>query len=180
MSSDKLVESKIVSRTDQTRRGKNKFTINEDAKLQMLVKKYGESDWSTISQILRSKNARQCHDRWFYYLSPKLNRGPFTEDEDQKLIKLEKKYGQHWVRISKHFSGRTDTQIKNRWNVLKRRLESEKSINIPTILNPTQNIIPQSQQVITQNSDPISQRMFDNLFELEGVDQIDDPFASVF
>ncbi|EAX95430.1 Myb-like DNA-binding domain containing protein [Trichomonas vaginalis G3] len=113
--------------------------MSEDAALQSLVKKYGDADWSAIANALRTKNSRQCHDRWFYYLSPKLNRNPFTEEEDNKLIQLEKKYGQHWVKIAKHFSGRTDTQIKNRWNVIKRRLENDRPIMTTTYINQAEN-----------------------------------------
>lgn len=160
----------MMTQNVQNKRIKNKFTIQEDATLQMLVRKYGEQDWSTIARALRTKNSRQCHDRWFYYLSPKLNRGPFTEEEDNKLIQLEKKYGQHWVKIAKHFSGRTDTQIKNRWNVLKRKLENDKVA-----------VVPQVQPSVVQAQVPvINQSLFENIFEFGDLDAMDDPFAAVF
>lgn len=120
------------------RRVKNKFSMSEDAALQNLVKRYGDNDWVTIAKMLRTKNSRQCHDRWFYYLSPKLNHGPFTEEEDNKLIQLQQKYGQRWVKIAKHFAGRTDTQIKNRWNVIKRKLENDKQIQMPQYIAPAE------------------------------------------
>ncbi|EAX89823.1 Myb-like DNA-binding domain containing protein [Trichomonas vaginalis G3] len=170
----------MMPQATQAKRGKNKFTLAEDAALQTLVKKYGECDWSTISRIIRTKNSRQCHDRWFYYLTPKLNRGPFTEEEDNKLVQLEKKYGQHWVKIAKHFSGRTDTQIKNRWNVLKRRIENEKPIPIQQIAPIQETKIEQTQKTIVTPPGAITQRLFENLFEFEDLDSLDDPFASVF
>lgn len=180
MSTDNIAINNMSPYCAQIPRVKNKFTLNEDAALTTLVKKYGDSDWSTISKIIRTKNSRQCHDRWFYYLSPKLNRGPFTEDEDKKLIQLTKKYGQHWVKIAKHFSGRTDTQIKNRWNVLKRRLENEKPVSIPTHIAQAETIIEPKPQMFVSKPEPLYQRVIDTIFDFEDVEQMDDPFAPVF
>ncbi|EAX94301.1 Myb-like DNA-binding domain containing protein [Trichomonas vaginalis G3] len=103
---------------------KNKFSAAEDEMLRNLVRKYGENEWDLISQVLGTKNSRQCHDRWVYNLSPKVNKKPFTEEEDQKLLDLVENLGPHWVQISKRMPGRTDTQIKNRYKVLKRRVNS--------------------------------------------------------
>ena len=66
------------------------------------------------------RNARQCHDRWKYYLSPKINHAPWTEEDDRNLIKAYTELNGKWVNIAKRFKGRTDTQIKNRWNTLNR------------------------------------------------------------
>lgn len=101
----------------------------------MLVSKYGTDNWELISQWIGTKNVRQCHDRWFYYLSPEINKNPWTEEEDQRLIQLSNQYGRRWVQIAKHFEGRTDTQIKNRMKVLQRRIVNEQVIETP---NPIQ------------------------------------------
>lgn len=108
---------------------KNKFSASEDSLLRSLVSKYGEHDWDLISQVVGTKNSRQCHDRWFYNLSPKLVKTPFTDEEDEKLLRLLDTLGPKWVQISKYFAGRTDTQIKNRFKVLKRRQEASSSAN---------------------------------------------------
>lgn len=103
----------------------SKFSSAEDSTLSSLVKKYGEDDWEKIASLIKNRNARQCHDRWFYYLSPNINREPFTEEEDKLLLSKVKKIGFHWVLITSFFQGRTDTQIKNRYNLLKRKKEAE-------------------------------------------------------
>ena len=112
-------------------RPKNKFTLSEDALLKSLVLKYGENKWDDIANILVGRNARQCRDRWEYYLSPKVNNAPWTDEEEARLVKLVNEIGFHWVRIARLFPGRTDTQIKNKWNVLKRRMDADVPIPIP-------------------------------------------------
>ena len=102
---------------------KNKFTIEEDEKLKSLVKKYGENKWDEISNEMPGRNLRQCKDRWMYYLSPNVNTAPWSNEEEQKLIQLVKEIGPYWVKIAALFDRRTDTQIKNKWNVLKRRID---------------------------------------------------------
>ena len=102
------------------KRTNNKFTKEEDCRLRQLVNQYGEGCWDEISARMKTRNFRQCHDRWVYFLSPKINNSPWTLEEDKKLIKLVNELQGKWVRISKRFRGRNDTQIKNRWNFLKR------------------------------------------------------------
>ena len=117
-----------------TRGQKKKFTISEDALLRSLVKKYGENNWERVTEFMCGRNVRQCKDRWEYYLSPKVNNSPWTEEEEAKLVQHVNELGPRWVKISKLFPGRTDTQIKNKWNVLKRRMEADVPIPIPPVV----------------------------------------------
>ena len=82
---------------------KQKFSPEEDELLKKLVAEYGEFEWETIASKFNNRNARQCHDRWKFYVNPKINKAPFTEEEDCLLINLVSKYGGMWVQISKHF-----------------------------------------------------------------------------
>ena len=132
---------------------KNKFTAAEDKLLTELVNKFTEtrpinykltlSDdmWEQIAKMIPNRNARQCHDRWCFYLSPTVKKTPWTEEEEQQLIHLINTIGPHWVTISKQMPGRTDTQIKNRWNVIKRRNEvDKKSVQKYNITLPNVNL----------------------------------------
>ena len=105
---------------------KVKFTPSEDTLLEKLVAKYGENNWEEIASQIPGRNIRQCHDRWVYYLNPNVKKTPWTEEEENLLFKCVHEIGPHWVRITQFFEGRTDTQIKNKWNVLKRRMEYDK------------------------------------------------------
>ncbi|OHT14303.1 Myb-like DNA-binding domain containing protein [Tritrichomonas foetus] len=104
---------------------KKKFTLEEDKRLIKIVKRYGEYDWELICENMPGRNPRQCKERYLNYLSPKVNNNPWTEEEDKLLLKKRNDIGPKWVRISKFFKGRSDTQIKNRYMILQRRIKLE-------------------------------------------------------
>jgi hypothetical protein len=104
---------------------KAKFTTEEDSLLRCLVGQFGEDDWKHISHHMPDRNARQCKDRWLYYLSPNVHSNPWTDDEDVLLLEKVRAFGQKWVRIAAFFPTRTDIQIKNRFLVLSRRKKRE-------------------------------------------------------
>ena len=110
----------------EKKRTNRKFSYDEDRALRRLVKQFGESSWDEISKHMNERNPRQCHDRWCFYLSPKINHSPWTDEEDKRLIKAYTELNGKWVQISKRFKGRTDTQIKNRWNTLNKLMHLPK------------------------------------------------------
>lgn len=120
------------------RRGRNaphsKFSNREDETLKRLVEEFGTENWNDIAEKLGTKNARQCRERWMNYLDPNINRKEFSEEEDKLLIALISQLGKKWVVIMSHFERRTDTQLKNRYNLLvrlnkRRKRETEKQKN---------------------------------------------------
>lgn len=104
---------------------KIKFTKEEDERLRQIVTHFGDQDWAVIADQMPGRNQRQCRERWLNYLSPHVNKEPFTIEEDQLLIEKHKEFGSRWVRIAKYFSGRSDTSIKNRWMILQRKILME-------------------------------------------------------
>lgn len=98
---------------------KNKFTESDDSELRNLVQEYGK-DWKLIADKIKTKNARQCRDRYEKYLAPNLKSEPFTIDEDIQLLTLFKKLGCRWIKISQMMEGRSDVAIKARFRLLKR------------------------------------------------------------
>lgn len=101
---------------------KAQFSSKEDTQLIALVKYYGENNWELVSQLMENRNVRQCRERYTKYLSPDINRDPWTREEDSLLIEKHRQFGPKWVKISKFFNKRTDAAIKNRWNILLRQL----------------------------------------------------------
>lgn len=61
--------------------------------------------WSEISSLLPGRLGKQCRDRWYNQLDPTLNREPWTEEEDNILLKLHEKLGNRWIEISRQLPG---------------------------------------------------------------------------
>lgn len=111
---------------------KGSWSKEEDNSILQLVNKLGKN-WSLIAKLVPTRNGKQIRDRFINYLDPEINRKKFTEEEDQKIIKLYIEYGSKWSIISKHFKGRTGDMIKNRfYSCLRRKVhgyEKNRKIN---------------------------------------------------
>ena len=105
---------------------KAKFTSSEDELLRELVKPEGRNDWAEIATHFSNRNARQVKERWEYYLSPEVNNGPWTPEEDQILISKFNELGSKWTAISKFLPSRTNTCCKNRWLAMMRTTKERK------------------------------------------------------
>jgi hypothetical protein len=98
-----------------------KFSPEDDARLRSVIRLYGVSNWNLVADHIPGKTARQCRERWMYYLSPELNTCPWTPAEDALLIEKYTIFGSRWVQIAKFFTNRTDAMVKNRFLMLQRR-----------------------------------------------------------
>uniref|UniRef100_A0A673J789 V-myb avian myeloblastosis viral oncogene homolog-like 2b n=1 Tax=Sinocyclocheilus rhinocerous TaxID=307959 RepID=A0A673J789_9TELE len=96
---------------------KVKWTQEEDDKLRKLVLNFGPNDWKYIAGFLPSRSEHQCQHRWFKVLDPDLVKGPWTKEEDEKVIELVKTYGnKQWAMVAKHLKGRLGKQCRERWH----------------------------------------------------------------
>ncbi|XP_046552717.1 myb-related protein A-like isoform X2 [Haliotis rubra] len=96
---------------------KGRWTKEEDEKLRKLVEVRGISDWKAISEYFTDRTDIQCQYRWYKVLNPDLIKGPWTKEEDDKVIQLVGEYGpKRWTLISKHLKGRTGKQCRERWH----------------------------------------------------------------
>uniref|UniRef100_A0A9J7YB32 V-myb avian myeloblastosis viral oncogene homolog-like 2b n=1 Tax=Cyprinus carpio carpio TaxID=630221 RepID=A0A9J7YB32_CYPCA len=96
---------------------KVKWTQEEDDKLRKLVLNCGPNDWKYIAGFLSNRSEHQCQHRWFKVLDPDLVKGPWTKEEDEKVIELVKKYGnKQWAMVAKHLKGRLGKQCRERWH----------------------------------------------------------------
>nr|XP_056700848.1 myb-related protein B [Euleptes europaea] len=107
-------DSDVAERRDN--RCKVKWTREEDELLNSLVTKYGH-DWKFLASHFPNRTEQQCQYRWLRVLNPVLVKGPWTKQEDQKVIELVKKYGtKQWTLIAKHLKGRLGKQCRERWH----------------------------------------------------------------
>lgn len=138
---------------------KVQFTATEDQQLAALVQMYGEKNWNLIAHFMGNRNARQCRDRYTRYLSPDLNKKPWSPEEDALLISKFHEIGPKWVKMSKFFDNRTDYSLKNRWNVLLRH----NFVSIPQISEPEEEkIIEQPIQPIVEVEQTFNDVVFDD------------------
>jgi hypothetical protein len=102
------------------RHPRSAFHADEDFRLMELVRRLG-TNWTEVSRQMKTRNPRQCRERWTNYLSPDICQRPWTDDEDHLLLRKVAEFGAKWVQITAFFPRRTDSSLKNRWFILMRR-----------------------------------------------------------
>ena len=106
---------------------KGHWSEDEDRNLLQFITQYTETgdintiNWADIAAKIEGRNAKQCRERWFLNLDPSINRGPWTPEEDDRLLKLAAQCGGRWSFISKNMAGRTENSVKTRYHSLQRQ-----------------------------------------------------------
>lgn len=130
---------------------RNKFTPEEDKQLQELHDLY-QDDWEKISSMMVNRSFRQVKDRWNNYLSPTINRSPFTEEEDNFLIEKYEEIGPKWSIMIQFFNNRTDASLKNRFQLLERKSLRGKEI----VYESTENNSSENEEKIIETTPKIA------------------------
>jgi Myb-like DNA-binding domain len=113
----------VMDRPPTRRSAKGGWTDEEDDLLRIIVTEHNERNWKNIAAALNTRfcsthprNDVQCLHRWQKVLQPGLKKGPWTEDEDQKIARLVAEVGANkWSHIAKHLPGRIGKQCRERW-----------------------------------------------------------------
>jgi hypothetical protein len=96
---------------------KAKWTAHEDATLKNAVSIHNQKNWKSIASFLPGKTEVQCLHRWTKVLNPTLTKGPWTEEEDKRVVELVEKHGaKKWSLIAQHLPGRIGKQCRERWH----------------------------------------------------------------
>ncbi|KAK9797749.1 hypothetical protein WJX73_005770 [Symbiochloris irregularis] len=71
--------------------------------------------WSGVAKKIPGRTGQQCAQRWRHKVNPNIRKEKWTEDEDRRLLRLVKQFGNCWAEISRRLDGRTDQQCMGRW-----------------------------------------------------------------
>ncbi|KAL0072473.1 hypothetical protein AAF712_000236 [Marasmius tenuissimus] len=115
----------------QPKRGtRGAWSPEEDRLLIQAVQTYG-SRWSVVAGHVRTRSSTQCARRWSDTLDPRIDKSPWTPEQDQVLLQAVAQHGRSWANIAKtYFPGRTGLALKNRFTVIgKPRAESTSPVD---------------------------------------------------
>ncbi|KAK9714195.1 hypothetical protein RND81_06G078700 [Saponaria officinalis] len=103
--------------TGPIRRAKGGWTPEEDETLRNAVAAFKGKSWKKIAEFFPDRSEVQCLHRWQKVLNPELVKGPWTQEEDEKIIELVARYGPtKWSVIAKSLPGRIGKQCRERWH----------------------------------------------------------------
>lgn len=98
---------------------RGRWRPEEDERLREAVQLYGPQNWVNVQRLVQGRTDVQCRERWINVLDPALNAGPWTPEEDKRIIELVEKYGAgKWSEIAKEMPSRNDNIIWRRWKRL--------------------------------------------------------------
>ncbi|TMW51949.1 hypothetical protein DOY81_002939 [Sarcophaga bullata] len=108
----------------------SKWSKEDDERLVRVVEKntiHGITNWSNVVAHFPHKAKTTLQSRYFYSLNPKINRAPFTPEEDLLLIAAVNEYGTKFNCIPRNlFPNRTVVQLRGRYlNTLSKRHKCE-------------------------------------------------------
>ena len=96
---------------------KGGWTSEEDEILRRAVQQCDGKNWKKIAEYFTDRSDVQCLHRWQKVLNPDLIKGPWTPEEDEKIIALVKEHGpKKWSVIADNLPGRIGKQCRERWH----------------------------------------------------------------
>ncbi|CAF3862527.1 unnamed protein product [Rotaria sordida] len=111
-----IIKKKVSS---TRKKSYKKWIKDEDERLRDFINLNGGiKDWSRISKYVgNGRTDAQCQHRWERFLDPSITKGPWTDEEDKKVIELVRDYGaRQWSLIAKELKGRVGKQCRERWH----------------------------------------------------------------
>ena len=117
--------AKWCCKSDATNQGMRElWRPEEDQLLKATVAAHGAQNWQDIAEIVNHyvsgkykkwRSPKSCRQRWNEHLDPKLRLDPLNEDEKQKIVELQQKFGNQWTTIAQELGNRSPNTVKNFW-----------------------------------------------------------------
>lgn len=93
-----------------------RWSKSEDNLLKRLVEQFADR-WDLIAPYFKDRTEPQVQQRWAKVLNPELIKGPWTKEEDEKVLELVKRFGpKKWTLIARYLNGRIGKQCRERWH----------------------------------------------------------------
>uniref|UniRef100_A0A0W0F5S4 Uncharacterized protein n=1 Tax=Moniliophthora roreri TaxID=221103 RepID=A0A0W0F5S4_MONRR len=93
------------------------WSQEEDDLLRKAVGVHGAQDnWKAVASEIPGRTNKACRKRWLHSLSPSIKKTPWTQDEDDLLLRLFSLQGPKWSLIARQIPGRTDDACSKRYN----------------------------------------------------------------
>ena len=104
----------LESKPEKGRRRARPWTQEEDLRLLKGIYKHGLDNWGEVVKLVGNGRTRpQCSQRWYRGIDPKINKQPWTPEEDDKLFKLVEELGTKvWSKIAAEMGTRSDVQCR--------------------------------------------------------------------
>jgi len=104
------------------------WTPDQDARLKEIVHELGmehvktQDFWDRVA-LHCEHDARLCRHRWNNFLRPDLRKGDWTLQEEALIVDMHRQFGPCWRVMVQCFPNRTDNDLKNKWNSMRRSQE---------------------------------------------------------
>lgn len=72
-----------------------------------------------------NRNGKQCRERWVNFLNPEIKKDPFSLEEDIHILEQRLSIGNKWSEIIKGMPGRTENNVKNRFNMMFKNIKDQ-------------------------------------------------------
>jgi hypothetical protein len=106
-----------------SRRPQERWTSSEDRLLHLAVEHHGVQRWARIAGDVGGGRTRsQCAQRWTRVVNPKLRKGNWSFEEEEKLIASVQIHGtKAWGKVARDLETRPDVQCRFRWIFLQKK-----------------------------------------------------------
>lgn len=78
---------------------KGKWSDHEDKLLQKVMESHFHG-WKYVAEKIPYRTSKQCRDRWNNYVSPAINKNPFSIKDDKLLKRIFAIYGNQWAKLA--------------------------------------------------------------------------------